>query len=178
MDVCNSSWDELSLVIVADLVQWSPWGGFLVFSMAARYSWLQLSTPNKPCRGVRQSLVFVIMASNWGFCYLDLDGGGILGFANWFLWDWGVVYHWMVALVGGLWWRLWGGVAGLWGYASPWMVALVLDYCWLCTNKFFLEAFLPNMFFCFCFSQKKLIIINFSKHIFVLKTSKNKKVYF
>ena len=56
-----------------------------MFSMAARYSWPQLSTPNKPCPAVRQSLVFVIMASDWGFCYLDLDGGGILGFANWFL---------------------------------------------------------------------------------------------
>ena len=56
------------------------------------------------------------------------------------------------------------------------MVALVLDYCCLCTNKFFFEAFLPNkFFFWFCLSQKKLIIINFSKHIFVLKTSKKNK---
>ena len=50
-----------------------------MFSMAARYSWLQLSTPNKPCLGVQQSLVFVIMVSDWGFCYLDRDGGGIFG---------------------------------------------------------------------------------------------------
>ena len=36
-----------------------------MFSMAARYSWPQLSTPNKPCPGVRQSHVF-IMVSDWG----------------------------------------------------------------------------------------------------------------
>ena len=74
-----------------------------MFSMVALYSWLQLSMPNMPCPAVRQSLVFVIMASDWGFCYLDLDGGGILGFANWFLWVGGLCttvdggsYGWIV----------------------------------------------------------------------------------
>ena len=35
-----------------------------------------------------------------------------------------------------------------------------------------------SFFFWFCLSQKNLIIINFSKHIFVLKTSKKKRFTF
>ena len=110
MDVCNSSWDELSLVIVADLVQWFPWGGFLVFSMAAQYNWLQLSTPNKPCRGVRQSLVFVIMASNWGF----LPSG------PWWRWDFGVCQLVFVGL---------GGCVPLDGGSCGWIVMATLRRC-------------------------------------------------
>ena len=147
-----------------------------MFSMAARYSWLQLSTPNKPCPAVRQSLVFVIMAFDWGFCYLDLDGGGILGFANWFLWDWGVVYH-----CG--WWLLWVDCDG--DFEEVLLVCgVMLHHGWLllywiiavCAPiNFFSRLFYQtSFFFWFCLSQKNLIIINFSKHIFVLKTSKKK----
>ena len=120
------------------------------------------------------------MVYDWGFCYLDLDGGGILGFANWFLWDWGVVYH-----CG--WWLLWVDCDG--DFEEVLLVCgVMLHHGWLllywiiavCAPiNFFSRLFYQtSFFFWFCLSQKNLIIINFSKHIFVLKTSKKTRFTF